>query len=444
MSESRVRSYRLPAGDVSEGNLACTIVYYPDRTEYRQALVSSLLYLGSWLAWQRDDDKRGKDAAASWKIANDLTLECLYMGCLVELQANVAAILALLQQQAQCCDENTTTGPSSEYETEIEPGVGDDPDYYGETAVADWEEWLEYLCYSANAWVDQLVLQAGNWEVYLNAGGSTIGLLAASIVAISFFVVGGFVSIPILMIGFAALAAGMTAALFGDAADDLEAARVDIVCTILQGGDVAAAVEDALSSGAAWDLFYTLIDYESAVAILYEGGDGETYLDPVKDASCDCEQVGEYLVFTDFETGLQGWLNDGGSIVAKGMGGGDCWQGRCTFSDWITMDLETLIGIEPGGVPDSGDYILIHRIVFWYKMTDVDPGGHLLHLYRFQDGGTQHTTYPWKDAYTEVVLEFDPSIKFTAPRNVLRFTVGGADWQILVDNITIDYDYVEI
>ncbi|GAH56285.1 unnamed protein product, partial [marine sediment metagenome] len=275
---------------------ACQLVYLPDRPEYWQAFLGALSYMTTWKAWERDDDKRGKDAAENWREAFELTMGCWRMTCLDDLKSDVAAILAVLQLQLQCCDENSTYGESSEYETDIIPGVGDDPETYGETEVEDWDEWTEYLCYQANEWVDELILQAGNWEVYLNAGGATIGLLAGSIVAISFFVVGGFVSVPILMLAFAGIAAGMTATLFSDAADDIEAARDDIICAIMLGGDVGYAVEQALSSGASWDLFYTLIDYESAVSILYEGGDGETYLEPDTDDSCNCEQLGEFLV----------------------------------------------------------------------------------------------------------------------------------------------------
>jgi len=285
---TRNDGYLLPAGELSAEELACMLVFYPDRREYRQALLGSILYLGNWLAWERDDDKRGKDAAGAWKLANNATLECLEMACFEELQANVAAILAYLQSQVSCCDDSVTWGPGTEFTTEIEPGEGDAPTHYGQTAVEDWDEWKEYLCHNANLWVDELINTATNIEAALDIGAMSIGVFSSGLAAISFFVIGGAFPVSVLMIGVAALIAGMTANLFSDAADDIEAAREDIVCAIMWGASLSDAVEDAITLPQAWSLFYQYVDYESAAAILYNGGDGETFLPAVKRFDCEC------------------------------------------------------------------------------------------------------------------------------------------------------------
>lgn len=281
--------YLLPPGDAYEEELACAIVFYPDRKEYRQALLGSILHLSTWRAWEKEEEHKGIDAALSWKLATEYTLECMNMGCFEELQANVAAILALLQSNVPCCGDNITYGEQTTYNTIIIPNLGDAPTHYGETEVSDWEEWNEYLCHNANLWVDELIEQAGNIAVYLEYGGMTMGGLAVAIAAIALFVVGGFISVPVLMLGVAGLSVGIAGSVFEDAADDLEAARTSIVCAILGDRGVAMAVESALSSGVAWNLFYSLIDYDSAIAVLYEGGDGDAvFLEAVADGTCSC------------------------------------------------------------------------------------------------------------------------------------------------------------
>ena len=282
------RGYRLPSGDAFTEDMECMLVWYPDKKEYRQALIGSLLYLSTWLAWERDSSKRGKDAAAAWRLAVDCTLECLFMGCLDELLAEMTAIRELLQNQDACCDENITYNETTIYSTTIVVDVGDPPDYYGETAVTDWDDWKEYLCYNAHLWLDELIETSGTVETALTYGAMTIGLLAAAIIGVSFFVVGGVVSMPFLYAAVAGLVGGIVAGMFDDAADDLETAREDIVCAIMLGTSISDAVEAALSSSAAWDMFYSLIDYDSVQAILYEGGDGETYLEAEQRDDCVC------------------------------------------------------------------------------------------------------------------------------------------------------------
>jgi hypothetical protein len=89
---------------------------------------------------------------------------------------------------------------------------------------------------------------------------------------------------------------------FEDVAATFSAARDDLICVIIKGGDLGQAIEDLLESGPAWDVFYSHIDYEEVKAILYEGGhDGEylpaelsTYCESI---DCDYEQLGPEDVY---------------------------------------------------------------------------------------------------------------------------------------------------
>lgn len=286
----------MPDGELGEDDIACTVVFYPDRTEYRAALQGSLAYLATWIAWEKDSQKRGKDAAENWRETYELTTECWRMGCFEQLTEDVTNILLLLQNKKDCCDDNLTYGPPTEHETDIDPGVGDPPDYYGETAISDWEEWEEHVCFNAHAWVDELIRQAETISTALSVGGIVIGLVAAALALLAYVATGGFIYAPSVMLIARALIAGATDTMFDQAAEDIGDNRAEIICALLQGGSVSDAVESALSISATWTLFFEHVDYDTATAIIHEGGRGEVYLPADKKFDCvDCA----YPLLTD-------------------------------------------------------------------------------------------------------------------------------------------------
>ena len=58
----------------------CVKVWIPDSDGYESALHSLLTYLNNWFAWQRDEEKRGKEAAQHWRTAYRLTIEDFLSG----------------------------------------------------------------------------------------------------------------------------------------------------------------------------------------------------------------------------------------------------------------------------------------------------------------------------------------------------------------------------
>jgi len=144
--------YLLPDGEAYTDDFACQLIFIPRKDEYYKAMLGAILYMGTWVAWQRDTDKRGKDAAQAWREANELTMECWRMTCMDDITERMDIIIDLLANQPGCCD-TTTIGPVIITTTIIIPGVGDDPTHWGETEVADWSEWLEYICYHAHRYV---------------------------------------------------------------------------------------------------------------------------------------------------------------------------------------------------------------------------------------------------------------------------------------------------
>jgi hypothetical protein len=347
-----------------------------------------------------------------------------------------------LQASDPCCGENTTFGPSDDYGTDIDPGVGDDPTHYGETEVADWDEWLEYLCHSANAWVDTLIHNSNTAAAGLESGGISVALLGGILAALSFFGLPGLIAIGFIMLAVAGLTASVTHTMVENAAGDIEAAREDIVCAILRGRSLSDAVEEAVGGGAVWDYFYSLVLYDSAQALLYEGGDGESYLDAQKDDSCVCEQLGEFLVYTDWEDEeTNNWDYDEGIIdtFGNGVGGSVSWRGSATGMDRCHHSVNSLIWEIAGHEATEGDTIRLHRVKFTYKMNG-NPAGRLRTNFE-HDGGDEVTNHPFVTALTEVEIFFDPPLESTDPSaNVVKFTPHSNANHGWVDNITLDFD----
>lgn len=289
MTQKNKPGYPLPSGELGEDEIVCQLVYLPNRNEYWQALLGAISYMSTWKAWERDAGKRGKDAAANWREAFELTIGCWRMTCLEDLTNTVTDILELMQTRKDCCDDNITYLPTEEPETEIEPWEGDPPDYYGETSVEDWEEWMSHVCYNAHLYVDYLAHAGDQLLKAFTTSSIFIGVIAALLSLLAFSGIG----LPIAF----GLAAGIVSGIiltgtlltFEDTEEDIEDARDAIVCAILHDGDIGAEVEAALGSGADWDLFYQFIDYASARAIIYEGGYGSSFLPTETSEDCGCE-----------------------------------------------------------------------------------------------------------------------------------------------------------
>jgi hypothetical protein len=283
----KTHGYQLPPGDAFTDELECALVFFPDKPEYRRALLGALTYFETWLAWELDDSKRGKDAARAWALANFCTLECWNMACIDELLETMEAVRALLENKKDCCDDNTTYGIQEEIETDITPGVGDPPDYYGETAIATWDDWDEHVCYNAHLYVDNLKNIGNQIGGAFEQNSLFLGLIAAGLVLLTFSGVGLPVAYLLASFVVTGLVLTATATTFADTADEIEEARNDIICAILQGGSLATIVENAIGS-AAWTLFYQYVDYDSAMSIIHDGGITGDYLPTETRDDCYC------------------------------------------------------------------------------------------------------------------------------------------------------------
>ena len=301
--------YLLPENPIVNEELSCTLVWYPDRDEYRRALLGSLTYLSTWIAWERDANKNGRIAAQAWKAALDKTLECWQMGCLETLQSDVAAIKNLLANMVTCCDQITYGPGPTVPPPEFTPGTGDPPTTYGETSISSWEEWTDHVCYNANVYVDYLKQQAETFSDAQATASWTIGLIAGGLALLSFTGIGLPIAFALAStVLFTLLTA--TAGTFDDVADDIEEARDDIVCAFILGDSLSDAVGNAIgTSSAAWLLLYQFVDYDSASSIIQQGGyDGE-YLPSNTDDSCNCDSSDNWYVDDASSSGTFGSNN---------------------------------------------------------------------------------------------------------------------------------------
>lgn len=310
--------YLLPDGDCYTEETECCFVFIPARDEYRRAFFGALGYFSTWLAWERDSAKRGRDAARAWKFANDLTMECWDMGACTDMLDKLDQLIAL-QQNSVCCAGNkyTTYNDNRIETTTIVPESGPAPTYYGETAVADWDEWLEYVCFHAHEFVDDLINAANKIDSLLDLGIWAIDAYFWLVRKIVFRNDGWEIPIDLSWAGniFKAILQG-GAGLFEIVASDLEDGREDIICALINGTSLSDAVEASISGTPAWTLFYQFLDYDSAAAVIYNGGIPEFgYLTPTKRNDCLCEipdPPDEFLVNYHWRSGASPWTLSGG------------------------------------------------------------------------------------------------------------------------------------
>jgi hypothetical protein len=247
------KGYLLPSGDASEEELACCIVFYPARDEYRRALMGSLDYLATWIAWERDSEKRGQDAAASWKLANIQTWECCSMGFCNDLLTGLDEILAAIIALECCADQDITDG--DQYTDPIVDGEGDVPQNiidagYAEDAE-DWAGFDSYKCMISHLAVDHVESFFREIAPHLSETGTIFGgmgvlgtLMGGILILLGLPLAGGLV-----------IALGAAAAIWNwitkygkgaveDIADEIATHHDALACAIYEGDGVADSVSD--------------------------------------------------------------------------------------------------------------------------------------------------------------------------------------------------------
>lgn len=433
---SKTHGYQLPSGDAFTADLSCALVFYPDKDEYRRALLGALTYFEKWLAWELDPSKRGQDAARAWSLANACTLECWNMACIDELLETMEAVKALLENRKDCCDDNVSYGLQDAVRTEIDPGVGDPPDEYGETAIETWEDWEEHVCYNAHLYVDNLKNIGNQIGGAVEQNSLFLGLIAAGLVLLTFSGVGLPVAYLLASFVVTGLVLAATSATFSDTADELEAAREDIVCALIMGGDLAGEVEAAIGS-AAWELFYQFVDYDSAIAIIHEGGiEGDYLPTETRDDCGDCPTIYDFSPTWDFEVELDHpespWTTNGPWHTPCG----GSMRGMNINQDFILAvdDLREHVGLAAAGT------ITLHKITWVWMRSTTSPPPHTVTI-NFTGG-------PWSEVNDNTPFEcteeehtFDPPVVVPSlTQDFIEFTNADNGNHMYLGHVQLDFD----
>lgn len=313
------RGYLLPDGDAYTDVLRWFLVAVPDKPEYVRAALGAYTRFTKWWVWERDPEKRGADAADAWDEAVHATLGALEMGFpdillghIDEVEGQLAQVIDLLRQADYCCnmapyDEVVT----SEFSESV-PGTDTPPGTWGDgEVVADTDDWYQLVCGAAHAYVDHLVAMAEQIDTILTLGVLGIG----AVTAILSLLAGAGILIAVSY-GLAAsatwgLADHVGSALMINAAGDIEAARADIVCAVIEGG-LASAVETAVGP-TAWTAFFQFVPYESARNVMLEGEHDGEYLPVNRRSDCDCPEPTPDFAWDwgSEDNGQDGWTETG-------------------------------------------------------------------------------------------------------------------------------------
>lgn len=448
--------YPLPSGELGDDEIVCQLVYLPNRPEYWQAFFGALSYMTTWKAWERDDDKRGKDAAANWREAFEYTMECWRMTCLDDLKDNVAEILAIMQLGNSCCaDQDYTDG--DQYTDRVEDGEDDVPQPiidagYAEDAE-DWEGFDDYKCMISHVLVDQMELRLRDLDGLLNEYGAVVGGLAAVAAVLTVAVSGG----GLLIIAGMLTGIGVVSFLYSEimsfgALDGLADGVADnhdaLVCAIYRGdGDSASInslnnkIDELFSEPEA--LILKNLNLGPTLKGLYAGRyDQQDIAETLFDAGYElddficpaCEPIGEFQEFWDFAEDAGAWKfqpvagwssEDDGRITLHWNPDGICY--------YDVDDLRDRVGLNGQKV---GGYVDIHRITFRYRHFVVEAGE-----CRFAVAAQFSDDYPNSLVYTEVDEVFDPPLRAIHPSTVTYMTyLNGSVNALCIKDVMIDFD----
>ncbi len=326
------KGYLLPSGDATENELECCLVFYPKRDEYRRALMGSLDYLATWIAWERDTAKRGKDAAASWKLANIQTWECCNMGFCDNLQTTLDALLAATTGLECCGDQDITDG--RQFTDEVLDGVGDVPQNIIDAGyaanAADWDGFDDYKCMISHLAVDHVESFFREIAPHISDTGIVIGGIG---------VVGALVGAILTLVGLPIsagiiIALGAAAAIWTwitsegrdaveDLADEIALNHDALACAIYKGDGVTESVTDF---NAEVDALFTVLNATGVKAInlepqlraMYAGRyDQEDVAQKLADLGydlgdyiCSCATIYDIDITYNFTTGKQGFVDN--------------------------------------------------------------------------------------------------------------------------------------
>ena len=437
MTQKIQPGYPLPSGELGEDDIVCQLVFLPDRPEYWQAFLGAYHYMTTWRAWERDEDKRGKDAAANWREAFEMTMECWRMACLEQLQQDVSDILKALEAGICCPDTDPTEG--DQFTDEVEDGVGDVPQNiidsgYADDA-ADWDGFADYKCMVAHIVVDSMEAKFLKLAPHVDSAAAVAGGIASVAIIITAIWTGG---LSLLLAGLISSLGGV--ALFYDAmisgsALITLAAKIstnhDALACAFYGGDGSQDSVDDLKDEI--DELFTVaealllknsgleIDSKALYAGRYDTVDTAEILEglgyDVGDFDCSCMVTSD--VSADFDSGLPDWMtSNAGYYATGGNPDGHMYMLKEKRINMTAADMMT----EAGYTPEAGDVIFIDRIVCDYRNYDAYANFRIA-VHHYDGSHHEHTIWIQEAQVWPTWTEYD-SGELVTPVRELSITNG--------------------
>ncbi len=461
----KTKGYLLPDTAYTE-DMVCQLVYYPDKPEYRRALLGSLAYLATWIAWEKESEHKGIDAALSWKIALDLTVECWQMACLEQLQDDVGEILAIMRLGQSCCDEQDVTY-GDQYTDRVEDGVGNVPqniiDAGYASGTSDWDGFDDYKCMIAHVTVNQLDAKLLELNELVNSYGAVAGgvTAVAGIMAV-IFGTGGLAIVFGIVAGVGAVSLLYEALMDFPSLANLAAKVVtnhyELACSVYNSdGD-----EDALSNlNDKIDELFTVVEavilknmnlaptLKALYAGRYDQQDIAEILEAagydVLDFECVCDdRIGEHLIKYTWPIvdDWDGWTHKvGDSIVADGI---EIYCPTNTYNGGFTRLSMNQLGTDLGLSDLSNRHYRIRKITFNTKALNANSGVPTISMSYSGGSGVLFSfaqVLVWTEYDTELIEEFDDPGYHLTPTGYLQvYPRNGVGWDTRFDDVTIDFD----
>lgn len=290
------------------------LVCLPVDEAYKIAAWDAYTNLANRWMWGMDEPHADQEEIEQqWLNAIGLTMEEIGMSKLDTIIGHIDELEGLIRALdiVQCCDNPSVTFGPIEPIPDAGYGYEDSfPTTWGDNeTIVDQDDYDEVLCAMAHRFVDYLTQVGENIDTAAEqgvAGVSALGTILSHVSGLGLVVVYAYAVITAIA---AAIEAGWTTALFDTAGDAIEVEREAIVCAFLSGNAVTLedAVEDEISA-LAFSLFYTHIDYVSAINAAQTGEWNGEFVKIDRDDSCDCGYEAD-VTFT-FDTGSESWTHD--------------------------------------------------------------------------------------------------------------------------------------
>ena len=427
---------------------------------HRQAsLLSSLAEQLKWDKTFRVNDYDFSDRDELDADISDLELQLQMPTNLVDIIQyidEIEGLLRSLEQHANCCDQGDITD-GDQYTDPVTDGEGDVPQNIIDAGYADdeedWEGFADYKCMISHVSVDQLEARTREIAAHMDENSTTyeiIGGIAVLTGIITHIFTAGLSTLTIAIL----TGLGATALLYKylldfelmeALADDVATNHDELVCAFYNSDGVTgsiAALKDKIDElfSAPQALVLKNLNIDPTVKALYAGRYDQADIAgqlaaagyETIDFTCDCQWVGDYLLYWDFETDILNWQGSG-NLSPAGGGGMRIYHpsGNVYHSVQTLRDRAGLNPVLAGGWVD------IHRITLRYNHISANAGGLRLIVDDYDNVFANSNS-----AWTEIDVTFSPPKHFVYPSNYI-IQLLGSGWisgSVLLDDIYIDFD----